>query len=164
MPASRMPASSTLPAKIYPTVCVCHSVVPLPSLSLCAAGQWTTRTTCYRACLHESSLIGSSGYSTPGLAQISLFRLPATISSSTHVFFLANCRTVTISKVLSEFYPDSPLLSLLQSPRAELHLKRQRQIFKIAMMDPYLLLLCRTYSNGKCRKRRSIACPIWASI
>lgn len=45
-----------LPGKIYPTVCVCHS-------ALCTAAEPGTGTACYRVCLHDSCLIGSSGYS-----------------------------------------------------------------------------------------------------
>lgn len=108
----------TLPAKIYPTVCVCHSVVlafaispspssPLPSPITPLALLWWV---CCRAMDDKDNLLSCLSprvqldwqfrlQRTPGQAQISLFRLP-TISSPR---LLGNCQTVTISKVLSEF-------------------------------------------------------------
>lgn len=76
---------------------------------------------------------------TPGLAQISLFRLP-TLSSPR---FLGNCQTVTISKVLSELLSSNlPKRSCICCDGGD---KDRAEFFEIiAMMCPGLKLVLKS--------------------
>lgn len=47
-----------LPSWIYPTVCVCHSILKLQD----SARTQSWRTSCYRGCRHGLGMIGSSGW------------------------------------------------------------------------------------------------------
>lgn len=143
----------TLPAKIYPTVCVCHSVVlalamsPTPPLlSPLALLRWV----CCRAMDDKDNLLSCLSprvqldwqfrlQRTPGLAQISLFRLP-TLSSPR---FLGNCQTVTISKVLSELLSRNlPKRSCICCDGGD---KDRAEFFEIiAMMCPGLKLVLKS--------------------
>lgn len=155
----------TLPAKIYPTVCVCHSLVlaspPLPSPNSSLA---LLRWVCCRAMDDKDNLLSCLSprvqldwqfrlQRTPGLAQISLFRLP-TISSPTFSWQLPDCHhKQSVVRIL-----------VSQSPKERSCIsynvghKDRAKIFQIiAMMCLGLKLVLKkvkrpswTYSNAKC--------------